>query len=169
MKEGNMYRLIVLTFDNTEEAGEVRESLSKAEKGGYVSLDDSAVVIKDENGEIHVKNEVDRGVKVGAVGGSTLGLFIGFLFGGPIGAMIVGGLGGAAIGSMADLGVDKTFVKEVSDALKPGTSALFLIFRGGKVAVALGALKPYKGEIYHTNLTPEMEDQLRRALRSREE
>ena len=98
-----------------------------------------------------------------------MGLFIGFLVGGPIGAMIVGGLGGAAIGSMADLGVDKTFVKEVSDALQPGTSALFLIFRGGKVAVALGALRPYKGEIYHTNLTPEMEDQLRRVLRTREE
>jgi len=164
-----MYRLIVLTFDNTEEAGEVRESLSKAEKGGHISLDDSAVVVKDEDGEVHVKNEVDRGVKVGAAGGSMLGLFIGFMFGGPIGAMLVGGIGGAVVGSMADLGVDKEFVQEVSDALKPGTSALFLIFRGGNPAVALGALRPYKGEIYHTNLTPEMEDQLRRALRKREE
>ena len=40
IKEKNMYRLVVLTFDNTEEAGEVREALSKAEKGGYVSLED---------------------------------------------------------------------------------------------------------------------------------
>jgi uncharacterized membrane protein len=164
-----MYRLVVLTFDNTEEAGEVREALGKAEKGGYVSLDDSAVVVKDKEGEVHVKNEVDRGVKVGAVGGSALGLFIGFMFGGPIGAMIVGGIGGAVVGSLADLGVDKTFVQEVSDALQPGTSALFLIIRDADPAVALGALKPYKGKIYHTNLTPDMEDQLRRALRSREE
>ena len=64
-----MSDIVVITFDDADEAGKVRESIRKTEKSGFVSLDDSAVVVRDEEGKIHVKNEVDRGIKIGAVGG----------------------------------------------------------------------------------------------------
>ena len=84
-----------------------------------INLDDSAVVVKDAEGEVHVKNEVDRGVAVGAVGGGALGLFIGgLLF--PIGGLVLGALGGALVGKMLDMGVDKKFVDDVSEHLQPG-------------------------------------------------
>ena len=60
-----MSNLIVITFDNMEEANKVRESLRKGQKGDYLSLDDSAVVVKDEEGNAYVQNEMDRGVKGG--------------------------------------------------------------------------------------------------------
>ena len=158
-----MSNLIVITFDNAEEAGQVRQTLRSAERGDYLSLDDSAVVVKDEKGKVHVKNELDRGVKVGAVGGGMLGLLIGSIFF-PLAGLLVGALAGGLIGSAVDLGIPKKFVKDVSEDLRPGTSALFVIVRDANPEVALAALKPYKGTVRHTTLTPEGEKELRRIL-----
>ena len=163
-----MANLVVITFDNPDEAGKVRETLRSVQGQGLLSLDDSAIVVKDEDGQIHVKNELDRGVKVGFAGGGLLGLFIGFMFGGPIGALILGAAGGALVGASADLGLQKSFVKEVSEAIKPNTSALFIIVRDSNPNAAIAALKPYKGEVYHTSLAPEAEETLRRILKDRQ-
>ena len=162
-----MSNLIVLTFDDADEAGQVREAIHRGQKENQISLDDSAVVVCDENGKIHVKNEVDRGVKIGALGGGALGLLIGGLFF-PVAGILMGVLGGMGVGALADLGVQKDFVKEVSAKLTPNTSALFLIVRDANPAAVVAALKPYKGEGYHTSLDPEDEETVRRVLSDRE-
>jgi uncharacterized membrane protein len=46
--------------------------LRKEQRSGYISLDDSTVVVNDADGEYQVKDELDSGVKTGAVGGSLL-------------------------------------------------------------------------------------------------
>ena len=161
-----MSNLVVITFDNEEEAGKVRETLKS--QSANISLDDSAVVVKDAEGEIHVKNEVDRGVAVGALGGGALGLLIGgLLF--PVGGLVLGALGGALVGKMLDMGVDKKFVDDVSEHLQPGTSALFVIVREANPNVALAALRPYKGKVIQTSLPPEAEAELRRILSQRQQ
>lgn len=161
-----MSNLVVITFDNADEAGQVREAIRKVEKQGNISLDDSAVIVKDAEGKVHIKNEIDRGVKVGTVGGSLLGLLIGGLFF-PIAGLAIGAAGGALVGRMVDLGVDKSFVKEVTESLGPNSSAIFLIVREANPTAAIAALKPYKGEVYQTSLESDAEQALRDVLKDR--
>jgi uncharacterized membrane protein len=159
-----MSDLIVVVFDDAEEAGKVRNSLKSVEHEGKLSLDDSAVVVKDEKGKIHVKNQVDRGVKIGAVTGGLLGILLASVFF-PIGGLIIGAVAGGLIGKTAGLGISKSFVKEVSESMTENSSALFIIVRDANPAFAVAALRPYEGKILQTTLTPEDEETLRRALK----
>jgi uncharacterized membrane protein len=162
-----MSNLIVITFDNEEEAGKVRESVRQLQRQDLIRLDDSAVVVKDANGKVQVQNELDRGIKVGAIGGGVIGVMLGFIFF-PLSGLIIGVLGGALVGKLTDLGVDQKFVKEVQEAMHPGTSAIFLIVRQADPNAALAALRPYKGTVYHTSLSTDAEESLRRALKERQ-
>jgi uncharacterized membrane protein len=159
-----MANLIVIAFDDPDQAGQVRESLAKGEHGGYISLDDSAVVVKDADGKVHIKNELDRGVKIGAVGGGLLGLLVGAIFF-PLGAMLMGALGGAVVGSLLDMGVSKNFVKEVSESLGPNSSAIFLIVRDANPDYAIAAMRQFNGKIIQTTLDESAEENLRDALK----
>ena len=161
-----MSYLVVITFDDPDEAGKVRQTLSSIEHTGHLSLDDSAVVVKDEEGEVHLKNEMDRGVKIGALGGSALGLMIGVVFF-PIGGLVLGALGGALLGKLAHTGVSQDFVKEVTEELQPGSSAIFFIVRGDDPNPTVAALRQYKGKVLQTTLPDEAEDTLRRQIEGR--
>ena len=161
-----MSYLVVVTFDDPEEAGKVRHTLSSIEHTGHLSLDDSAIVVKDEDGEVHLKNEVDRGVKIGAVGGSMLGLLIASVFF-PIGGLIIGALGGALVGKLANTGVSQKFVKEVSEEMQPNSSAIFFIVRGDDPNPTVAALSQYKGKVLQTTLPEEAEETLRRHIEGR--
>jgi uncharacterized membrane protein len=161
-----MSNLVVITFDNADEAGKVRETLRSAQRSDYLSLDDSAVIVKDEEGKIHVKNEMDRGVKVGAIGGGLLGLLLAGIFF-PVGGLLVGAALGGLIGKSVDLGIDQKFVKEVADDLEPNSSAIFFIVREANPDVAVAALRPYKGTVRHTSFPPEAENELRRILKKK--
>lgn len=161
-----MSDLIVIAFDNSEEAEKVRESLAKGEHGGYISLDDSAVIVKDESGKIHIKNELDRGVKVGALGGSLIGLLVFGIFA-PLGGLIAGAIGGGIVGSLTGRGISNSFTKEVAESLKPDTSAIFFIVRDADVDYAMALLRNYEGKIIQTTLPEETEEELRKELKGK--
>ncbi len=157
-----MSDLIVMTFDSPDEASSVRQVLREGERAGRIRLDDAAVIVKDADGTIRVDNEIDRGVKMGAIGGGLLGLVLNFLF--PIAGFVIGAAGGALVGRMLDLGIDQQFVQDVSESLQPNSSALFLIVRDADLTIVRSMLEPYRGTLHHTTFDPHVEDELRRAL-----
>jgi uncharacterized membrane protein len=158
-----MSHLLVITFDDPEEAAQVRKTLSSEENRGLLSLEDSAVVAVDSQGKVHVKNQVDRGVGIGAIGGGALGLLIGGLFF-PLAGLLIGAVGGALVGKSLDLGIDRQFVKDVTGDMQPGTSAIFLVIREADADAALAALKPYKGTVRYTSYPHEVEEEVRNIL-----
>ncbi len=161
-----MSNLLIITFNDTEQAGDLRETLRQEEHEGLLSLDDAAVVVRDEKGKFHVKNETDSGTAIGAVGGGMLGLLLGAVFF-PVAGLLIGAIGGALVGKSIDHGIDKDVIKQVEADMQPGTSALFVVVRDADPAAAIGALKPYTGKVYETSFDEETEGELRRVLKTK--
>jgi len=132
-----------------------------------LKIDDAAVIVKQESGKVEIKNQMDTGVKWGAVGGGMLGLILASVFF-PLAGLAIGALSGALIGKSLDMGVDKKFVKDVTETLKPGSSALFVIGSSDNQAVVVGALRPFQGTIYQTTLDTQAVAALQDALKKKE-
>lgn len=158
-----MSDLVVVIFDKPEEAREARETIHSIQKQYQLSLNDAAVITKDASGKVHVDNEVDYHVKVGAGVGALMGVLLFMFF--PIGGIILGALGGGLIGRFAGDHVDKKFREDVINTMQPGSSALFLIIRNNSPAALRGALEPYQGKIFQTNVSEDLEKELESALK----
>ena len=83
---------------------------------------------------------------------------------GFLGAAIGAGMG-ALTGSMADVGIDDDFVKQVREKVTEGTSGLFALTSGATAPDrVIDELRQYDFEIISTNLPQEQEKQLREAF-----
>lgn len=158
-----MSSLIVIAFDSPDEAQKVLDILKGQSKYGNISFDDTAVVSKDADGKVHVKNHVSHGTMTATGVGALLGLMLTFIAF-PVAGLLLGAGSGALIGRSMDLGVDGKFVKEVSETIEPGTSALFVLVHDANPTVVRAALKDHHGTILQTTLSEEAEEQLKKAL-----
>ena len=158
-----MSDLLVVVFDKKDDGRSALKNFRDLEKAGQVHLEDTAVIVKDADGKVRVQNELDSGVETGAVIGGILGGIVFLMF--PIAGIALGAAAGAGVGALLGKGVDKKFVKEVAESLAPDNSALFLLITGGNKGAYVGALEPFAGKLYQTTFDPDLEGELRNALR----
>jgi uncharacterized membrane protein len=134
-----------------DEAADLGEALHEADLGDDFRLDDSFVVVRDQDGKVHVKDEMHRGKKVGAIGGGILGVLVASLFF-PAAALLAAGVAMGLAAREADTGIEPEFIQEAADYLRPGTSALCVRARRADLDLALAVLERYHGLVYHTSL-----------------
>jgi uncharacterized membrane protein len=157
-----MADLVVLGYPDEATAKEAYAKVQQLEKD-FVIDGTTARLTRTHDGKIHV--ETPSGVVgAGAATGALWGGLIGLLFLVPIGGMIVGGLLGAMMGKAADMGIDEDFRRRVQDVLKPGTSAVVMVFSKVTPDKALDALAPFGGEVLRTSLSKEAEEEITKAL-----
>lgn len=155
-----MKKLIVLAFDSETGATEVRDKLYELQKQELITMEDAAVVVRNEEGKTDVK-QAQSLVGAGAVGGAFWGMLIGLIFLAPVLGMAVGAVTGALGGRFSDIGINDSFIKEVGETIGPGESALFLLVSDVQPDRVLEELDPYNPELIETNLSPEDEQKLR--------
>lgn len=158
-----MSELIVVTFDSAEQAQAARAAIKRIQRDGLIVVEDAAVVSKDVDGKLHIKNEGERSVGVGAGVGSMVGLLFSFALPGL--GLAIGAAGGALIAKLLDRGVEKQFVKDLAEQLQPGASAIFLVVNQYNPAAIREAFEPFSGQISQTTLDEELASQLRSALK----
>jgi uncharacterized membrane protein len=171
-----MSDLVVLGFDTVFKAEEVLLTLRKLQQQHLLDLEDAAVVIRQADGTVQVKQSqplVAAGAATGALQGTLLGSLIGLLFLNPlIGAVIGAGLGaggGAATGALLDVGINDDFIKATGKTIQPGTSALFVLVRRATPDRVIAEVKPYNPTVLHTSLSAKDETELRQALAAKQE
>jgi uncharacterized membrane protein len=127
-----------------------------------LSLRDWALVVREADGRVVVRESgapsPSRGSAGGAaVGGGLVGMTIGMLLFAPLAGLMVGTLVGATLGRRRDTGVDPDFALEASAALQPGAAALVLYVVASDADRAIERLQPFAPTVVRTSLTPEDE------------
>jgi len=70
---------------------------------------------------------------------------------------------------MSDFGIDDNFIKEVSNSIQPGDSALFLLVVEATMDRVAAELRQHNPRLIQTNLSREDEAKLRAALGAEQE
>jgi uncharacterized membrane protein len=156
-----MATLSVLKFTDPYGADRVLLALQGMQERQMINLEDAAVVSWPQGNKKPKTRQLHGGS--GAMGGAFWGFLFGLIFFVPLLGAAVGAAIGA--GSMADVGIDDDFIKQVREKVTEGTSALFALTSGATAPdKIIDELRQYDFEIISTNLPEEQEKQLREAF-----
>jgi uncharacterized membrane protein len=158
-----MSQLFVLAFETETGASEMLDTIGRLQKQELITLEDAAVVVRPMEGKPKVK-QAQSLVGAGALGGAFWGLLIGLLFFAPWLGLVAGAVGGAIGGKLTDIGIDDNFIKEVSETIEPGHSALFLLVEKATPDKVLPELAKYDATVLQTSLSEEDDAKLREAF-----
>jgi uncharacterized membrane protein len=154
-------QLIVSAFNNEDAANEALNALKKAKKEKLIAIKDAAVLYRDDNDKLHIKEQGDLTGGQGALFGGALGLTWGILTG-P-GALLAGAAG-AAIGGLAskliDSGFDDERLKTIGESLKPGTSAIVALVEHKWVDELARQMKEAGADVFTASISEEITKQL---------
>jgi uncharacterized membrane protein len=156
-----MATLTAVKFPSPSGADAALQILERLQREGSITVHDGAIVTWAEGAKKPKTRQLKHLAGAGALGGGFWGLLFGLIFFVPILGLLVGAAVGAATASMADVGIDDDFIKEVRDKVTPGTSALFALTSDGVPDKVAAAFHGVEGEVLHTNLSDEQEKQLR--------
>jgi uncharacterized membrane protein len=155
--------IVVLGFQDQLGAEEMLDTLGKMQEEGLIELEDAVVASRGGGTNVEIKQTTSETGKF-ALRGTGIGFLAGLLLGGPILGLAGGAAIGAITGAMKDQGIDDKFIREVSEWVKPDTSALFLLVKEAKAEQVHKQLKPFKAQVLTTTLPEEAEQRLKRTL-----
>jgi len=153
-------RVIVAAFDGMDSAKEAFDDLKQLEKEKSIKIENAAILRKDHDSKLHIRDVKDmtgtRGVVLGGVTGAIVGVIAG-----PVGWVA---LGGAAIGGLVaklkDGGFDNSRLEQWGDKLQPGTSALVAVVDDIWVRDVEAALKEEARDVMTLEISDDIAAQL---------
>ena len=158
-----MSSLIAVGFKDEFTADAVLLELRKLQKEHLIDLEDAAVVIRDKDGKVKIKQTQEL-TTAGALSGGFWGLLFGFIFFNPLLGWAVGAIAGGISGALTDIGIDDNFIREVGSTIEPSTSAIFVLVRSATPDKVLEDLSRFEGKVLKTSLSNEDEAKLQAIL-----
>lgn len=166
-----MTDLVVVGFDDTQQADRALTELVRLQKEHLIDLEDAVVAIRSPDGTVRIKQSVNLvgiGAAQGSLSGALWGSLVGLLFLNPLlgfaAGAAVGAGSGALAGRLGDYGIDDGLIRTIGDTLQPNTSALFMLVRKVQPEKVLAEMSDFKGRVIRSSLSPEQESRLQAAL-----
>jgi len=170
-----MSEIVVIAFDSPEAADRLLNRFDELRRDWLIELDDAVIAVRSSDGAVRLKQSITprRQTRQGLLSGALFGTLIGALLLDPLAGLAVGsaigGATGALTGRLLDFGIGDDFIREVGRSLRPGSSALFLLFRRVKVDEALKHVEGFGGKVIRSTLSPARESRLEQALSHQQE
>lgn len=145
--------LWAIVYDNQDLAERVRaEVTALAGAGQYLLLLDVAILTRTTDGTFTLNREPFP-VTSNIFAGGMLGFLAGLALAVPMTGAAIGALLGTAASTAANaIGIEETFIREVKDLMKPGTSAVLVLDDQGDLDVILHAIRGLGGTVLKTNV-----------------
>lgn len=160
--------LLVLAFDSSLRAHEAFLAMSRLQQEEVVVLHDAVFIDKSADGKTEVTETIDPQPGESALRGGFWGALLGTLVAGPIGTL-VGAATSAGLGALSakliDIGIPDATVRDLEQAITPGTSALALLVTHVKEEALEHELARFAGaKLIRSDLPLATVDRLRAAL-----
>lgn len=152
-------QIIVAAFNTPDGASKAMTDLKEGKKDGLIGIIDAAVVVKNADGKLKIKDAKHRSTK-GLITGGLIGGVLGVLAG-PVGLLA---LGGGAIGVLAGKikGSDlKTEMKDIGSALTPNSSAIVATIEHKWVEQMEAQLAAEGAQVVRDSIKQDIADQLK--------
>ena len=158
-----MSNLVVIAYDDLDQAKQVMNTLSELVKEHSITLEDAVIVEHREDGKMKLHQPSMAGA--GAATGALWGGLIGLLFFVPLFGMALGAASGAL--ASTDYGIDDDFMRDLGNKLPKGGAAVFVLVREATRDKVIPEVSKYGGHVIQSSLSNEQEAQLQLALDAR--
>ena len=158
-----MADLIAIAYPDETTAAAAQVEAEHLAAGLIIQPDAIAAIVRSKDGKFKVSTN-HHAVAGGATWGMFWGLLFGMLFFVPFPGMAIGAGLGSLMGKLQEDTIDQEFIEQVREAMKPGTSALFLVVEKATSGKATAALSKYGGTVLKSSLSKEAEAHLQDAL-----
>jgi uncharacterized membrane protein len=163
---GSTATMFAIRFDHPLKAQECLMAMLRIAGQDVIQIEDAAIVDKDANGKIRLRQSKDVNPGQGATSGGLYGTLIGII-GGPVG-MIAGGVLGAAAGGLwgklRDIGIEDDHMKDMGERIKPGENLLFLLLSDIKRRAFCSEMKRFDGKLFESTADDEFDSDLEACL-----
>lgn len=138
--------LLIASFTDEERAGQVLAEIQQARSTAGLGVEETAIVRREDDGKLSIKEQNDVNMGVSAAAGGLLGGLLGGLFGRGATGAVLGGLLGAGAAKVIDAGVNDQRLQEIGAGLAAGSSAIAAIVNDSALPAAR-ALVESKGGV----------------------
>lgn len=162
-------QLIMVGVPSREVGLEALERLDDAMAEGTITVDDAALVYRNEKGKVKIHQTRDATAKRGAFRGGAVGLLVG-LVAAPavVAATAVGAGAGALIGKARDSGVSDKLMKQIGGYIEGSEAALFILADDSSTLTISAVIEEFKAggaDVEYEVIPPEAQAFLLEALK----